>query len=91
MTVLGVPPPPPPDPTIPPPPRGPPPPPPPALPAPCSPCLPSPPTPTADVKLPQQETPLPKTKMKTINWNKIPNNKVILGSYLFSLTNNEYT
>ncbi|XP_073969429.1 FH2 domain-containing protein formin 3 isoform X2 [Rhodnius prolixus] len=27
--------------------------------------------------LPQQETPVPRTKMKTINWNKIPNNKVV--------------
>lgn len=27
--------------------------------------------------LPQQETPVPKTKMKTINWNKIPMNKVM--------------
>lgn len=27
--------------------------------------------------LPQQETPIPKTKMKTINWNKIPPNKVV--------------
>lgn len=27
--------------------------------------------------LPQQETPVPKTKMKTINWNKIPVNKVM--------------
>lgn len=27
--------------------------------------------------LPQQETPVPKTKMKTINWNKIPPNKVV--------------
>lgn len=27
--------------------------------------------------LPQQETPVPKTKMKTINWNKIPPNKVM--------------
>lgn len=26
--------------------------------------------------LPQQETPVPKSKMKTINWNKIPSNKV---------------
>lgn len=26
--------------------------------------------------LPQQETPVPKTKMKTINWNKIPESKV---------------
>ncbi|KAF5286915.1 hypothetical protein FQA39_LY00448 [Lamprigera yunnana] len=32
---------------------------------------------TAIEKLPQQETPTPKIKMKTINWNKIPNNKVI--------------
>ncbi|KAJ8927800.1 hypothetical protein NQ314_019681 [Rhamnusium bicolor] len=28
-------------------------------------------------KLPQQEIPAPKSKMKTINWNKIPNNKVV--------------
>lgn len=27
--------------------------------------------------LPQQETPVPKTKMKTINWNKIPSNKLM--------------
>ncbi|XP_034249278.1 formin-J isoform X3 [Thrips palmi] len=27
--------------------------------------------------LPQQEIPTPKAKMKTINWNKIPNNKVV--------------
>lgn len=27
-------------------------------------------------KLPQQEIPTPKIKMKTINWNKIPSNKV---------------
>lgn len=26
--------------------------------------------------LPQQEIPIPRTKMKTINWNKIPNHKV---------------
>lgn len=32
---------------------------------------------TAEVKLlPQQEIPTPKAKMKTINWNKIPNHKV---------------
>lgn len=30
-----------------------------------------------DEKLPQQEIPAPKIKMKTINWNKIPNNKVV--------------
>lgn len=28
-------------------------------------------------KLPQQEIPAPKIKMKTINWNKIPSNKVV--------------
>lgn len=28
-------------------------------------------------KLPQQEIPTPKIKMKTINWNKIPSNKVV--------------
>lgn len=27
--------------------------------------------------LPQQETPVPKAKMKTINWNKIPSNKLM--------------
>lgn len=30
-----------------------------------------------DKLLPQQETPAPKSKMKTINWNKIPQNKVL--------------
>ncbi|XP_052750901.1 inverted formin-2 [Galleria mellonella] len=66
--------PPPPAPMMPAPPRAPPPPqlpPPPPVPAPPS------PAPVVDIKLPQQETPIPKTKMKTINWNKIPNNKVI--------------
>lgn len=29
-----------------------------------------------NIVLPQQETPTPRAKMKTINWNKIPNNKV---------------
>ncbi|KAK9872592.1 hypothetical protein WA026_018723 [Henosepilachna vigintioctopunctata] len=32
---------------------------------------------TVIVKLPQQEIPAPKIKMKTINWNKIPSNKVV--------------
>lgn len=32
-----------------------------------------------DELLPQQETPMPKSKMKTINWNKIPSNKVMGG------------
>lgn len=72
----------------PPPPPGIPPPPPPAPPSPPTPPAPhSPPTPPAvvDIKLPQQETPLPKTKMKTINWNKIPNNKVIGQNNIWSL------
>lgn len=30
-----------------------------------------------DLRLPQQETPTPKSKMKTINWNKIPPNKIL--------------
>lgn len=30
------------------------------------------------VKLPQTEIPKPKAKMKTLNWNKIPKNKVRL-------------
>ncbi|XP_068619616.1 FH2 domain-containing protein 1 isoform X1 [Battus philenor] len=55
-------------------PRGPPPPPPPAG---ITPLAPPVPPPAALEKLPQQETPIPKTKMKTINWNKIPNSKVI--------------
>lgn len=39
---------------------------------------PPPPPPESKIAnlLPQQETPTPKTKMKTINWNKIPDNKV---------------
>ncbi|XP_075984374.1 FH2 domain-containing protein formin 3 isoform X2 [Anticarsia gemmatalis] len=66
----------------PPPPCGPPPPP--VPPPPSAPC-PAPPAPVLDVKLPQQETPIPKTKMKTINWNKIPNNKVIGQNNIWSL------
>uniref|UniRef100_A0A1A9WG34 FH2 domain-containing protein n=1 Tax=Glossina brevipalpis TaxID=37001 RepID=A0A1A9WG34_9MUSC len=30
-----------------------------------------------DILLPQQDTPAPKTKMKTLNWGKIPPNKVL--------------
>ncbi|XP_037302658.1 inverted formin-2 isoform X2 [Manduca sexta] len=67
----------------PPPPFGPPPPP---VPPPLSvPSPPVPPAPVMDVKLPQQETPIPKTKMKTINWNKIPNNKVIGQNNIWSI------
>ncbi|KAE8744643.1 hypothetical protein FOCC_FOCC008772, partial [Frankliniella occidentalis] len=35
--------------------------------------------------LPQQEIPTPKAKMKTINWNKIPNNKVVGKHNIWSL------
>ncbi|XP_045487029.1 inverted formin-2 isoform X1 [Pieris rapae] len=67
------------------PPRGPLPPPPPPLSGPAPPPLGPPPPPPVNIKLPQQETPLPKTKMKTINWNKIPNNKVIGQNNIWSL------
>ncbi|XP_076638635.1 FH2 domain-containing protein formin 3 isoform X2 [Colletes latitarsis] len=40
--------------------------------------------------LPQQEIPTPKAKMKTINWNKIPNNKVIGKRNIWSLVANEH-
>ncbi|CAG9793175.1 unnamed protein product [Diatraea saccharalis] len=71
----------------PPPPGGPPPPPggPPPPPAPPHTAPAPPPPPVIDIKLPQQETPIPKTKMKTINWNKIPNNKVIGQNNIWSL------
>ncbi|XP_026500117.2 inverted formin-2 [Vanessa tameamea] len=59
-------------------PRGAPPPPPPAA-------LSPPPPPAQNIKLPQQEIPLPKTKMKTINWNKIPNNKIIGQNNIWSI------
>ncbi|KAG8318057.1 FH2 domain-containing protein 1, variant 2 [Homalodisca vitripennis] len=38
-----------------------------------------------NVVLPQQETPTPRAKMKTINWNKIPNNKVVGKHNIWSL------
>ncbi|CAH2053977.1 unnamed protein product, partial [Iphiclides podalirius] len=62
-------------------PRGPPPPPPPAGSAPPPPA----PAPATLERLPQQETPIPKTKMKTINWNKIPNSKVIGQNNIWAL------
>lgn len=37
------------------------------------------------VKLPQQFTPKPKNKMKTLNWTKIPSNKVVGKNNLWSL------
>lgn len=38
------------------------------------------------LRLPQQETPTPKTKMKTINWNKIPNNKVSCAREIYNFS-----
>lgn len=38
-----------------------------------------------DELLPQQETPMPKSKMKTINWNKIPSNKVMGTSNIWTM------
>lgn len=50
---------------------------PPPLPAPVTARSPTPEPPNNNSKLlPQQEIPTPKAKMKTINWNKIPNHKV---------------
>ncbi|XP_076235576.1 FH2 domain-containing protein formin 3 isoform X2 [Calliopsis andreniformis] len=40
--------------------------------------------------LPQQEIPTPKAKMKTINWNKIPNHKVIGKRNIWSLVANDH-
>lgn len=40
--------------------------------------------------LPQQETPVPKTKMKTINWNKIPSNKLIGKTNVWTLVANSH-
>lgn len=50
---------------------------------------PEPPTYSAKL-LPQQEIPTPKTKMKTINWNKIPNDKVIGKRNIWSLVANNH-
>lgn len=88
-TISPAPPPPPPVPSAPPPPPppplAPPPPPPPTMRGPPPPPI-NPPPPVIvaqdteeyvqNILLPQQETPTPRAKMKTINWNKIPNNKV---------------
>ncbi|GLV43915.1 formin 3 [Carabus blaptoides fortunei] len=41
-------------------------------------------------RLPQQETPVPKIRMKTINWNKIPSNKVIGRNNIWSLVADEH-
>ncbi|XP_075228293.1 uncharacterized protein LOC142328432 isoform X2 [Lycorma delicatula] len=62
------------------------PPPPPLLTPPTAPVsAPEPPEVTNVKLLPQQETPTPRTKMKTINWNKIPNNKVVGKHNIWSL------
>ncbi|XP_063697263.1 FH2 domain-containing protein 1 isoform X2 [Culicoides brevitarsis] len=94
-STTGVPPPPPPVPAAPPPP-----PPmaaPPAPPAPPAPKIahsktgnevtkPKTPEPTSDSRtLPQQETPVPRAKMKTINWNKIPQNKLMGTNNIWTL------
>lgn len=46
------------------------------------------PEPTSDMQqrtLPQQETPVPRSKMKTINWNKIPPNKLMGKNNIWTL------
>ncbi|KAH8366251.1 hypothetical protein KR093_010981 [Drosophila rubida] len=58
-------------------PSQPPPPPPPSLPRPRTPLVPDTAPVASVVLLPQQDTPAPKAKMKTINWGKIPHNKVL--------------
>ncbi|XP_063233866.1 uncharacterized protein LOC134537410 [Bacillus rossius redtenbacheri] len=56
-----------------------------AAPAPPPPaCSPEPPEPPSSL-LPQQDTPTPRAKMKTINWNKIPNHKVVGKHNIWSL------
>lgn len=40
--------------------------------------------------LPQQETPLPKAKMKTINWNKIPSNKLMGKHNIWTIVANSH-
>ncbi|KAL7731951.1 hypothetical protein ACLKA6_017000 [Drosophila palustris] len=40
---------------------------------------------TSVVLLPQQDTPAPKAKMKTINWGKIPHNKVLGNENIWSM------
>ncbi|XP_065351487.1 uncharacterized protein LOC135946924 isoform X2 [Cloeon dipterum] len=37
------------------------------------------------IRLPQQDTPVPKAKMKTFNWNKIPNSKVVGKNNIWSM------
>lgn len=44
-----------------------------------------PPPPIQQVTLPQQETPKPKQKMKTFNWNKLPVNKILGKKNIWSL------
>lgn len=35
--------------------------------------------------LPQQDTPIPRSKMKTLNWNKIPQNKIVGKTNIWTL------
>lgn len=81
INILGpsLPPPPPPPPNIPPPPSIPPPAPipPPSMQKSSTPASKQPESEIIIEKLPQQDIPAPKSKMKTINWNKIPSNKVV--------------
>ena len=46
---------------------------------------PPPPAPAQPISLPQFETPKPKQKMKTFNWNKLPVNKVWGKNNIWSL------
>lgn len=41
--------------------------------------------------LPQQETPVPKAKMKTINWNKIPPSKVMGKNNIWTMVANSHS
>lgn len=42
------------------------------------------------ILLPQQETPVPKAKMKTINWNKIPSNKLMGKHNIWTIVANSH-
>lgn len=43
-----------------------------------------------NIVLPQQEIPQPKSKMKTINWNKIPVNKVVGKNNIWTMVANSH-
>ena len=42
-------------------------------------------------KLPQQITPKPSLKMKTINWNKIPTNRIVGKQNLWAIVANNHS